>query len=148
MNSRWLAEAAAVILLAGFPGCGGNEPNPDSGSTAQIPHVTAATETAVMARLVSIATAELAYQTTSDGSFATIEELLEKGFLMSDPSQGKFAQAYKIELVLKPYRFELTATPVKYPITGRRSFFVDESRVIRAADRDGQPATASDPPIN
>lgn len=44
--------------------------------------------------------------------------------------------------------FKAMAIPQNYPAFGRRSFFADESGVVRAADRNGAPANADDPPIN
>ena len=57
------------------------------------------------------------------------------------------------EAQLRPCRLE--AAPLKdvaewaerFGVTGKRSFFVDESRVLHAADKGGQPATASDPAL-
>ena len=41
--------------------------------------------------------------------------------------------------------YEAIATPVKYGRNGRHSFFVNESGEIRAADKKGETANASDP---
>ncbi|HVB98045.1 MAG TPA: hypothetical protein VNJ12_01775 [Candidatus Dormibacteraeota bacterium] len=43
--------------------------------------------------------------------------------------------------------FELGAVPETYGKTGRRSFFLDDQGKLHAADRQGAPATASDPVI-
>lgn len=43
--------------------------------------------------------------------------------------------------------FELAATPVSYPKTGRRSFFLDGSGKIHGADNEGAVATFEDPLI-
>jgi hypothetical protein len=76
------------------------------------------------------------------GRYGTIEELvaeelLEKGF----PEHVEYA----IELKVTSEKFEATATPKSYGKTGRRSFFLDETGQLRAADRKGQPATPEDP---
>ena len=70
----------------------------------------------------------------------TAEKLLEKEFVEHIE--------YKVELNASADKFEATATPKTYGKTGRRSFFINESGTIRAADRKGQPATAEDPPID
>jgi len=44
--------------------------------------------------------------------------------------------------------YTITAVPVTYGASGVRSFYVDESGVIRCADKSGAPATAADPPLN
>jgi hypothetical protein len=54
---------------------------------------------------------------------------------------------YRIELTASSDKFEATATPKLYGKTGRRSFFVDESGKVRAADRRGERATADDPAV-
>ena len=44
-------------------------------------------------------------------------------------------------------RFNLAATPAQYSKTGRRSFFLDASGVLRGGDKRGTVATAQDPRI-
>lgn len=41
--------------------------------------------------------------------------------------------------------FEVAATPAEYGETGRRSFLLDGTGTLRGADKQGAPATASDP---
>lgn len=43
--------------------------------------------------------------------------------------------------------FELAASPLEYPSSGRRSFFLDASGTLRGGDKQGAVATASDPRI-
>jgi type II secretory pathway pseudopilin PulG len=47
----------------------------------------------------------------------------------------------------KTESFALTASPQEYGKTGRRSFFLDSSGVLRGDDRHGAVATYTDPPI-
>jgi hypothetical protein len=44
-------------------------------------------------------------------------------------------------------KFELAATPIEYGKTGRRSFFLDSSAILRGADKQGAVATSADPRI-
>ncbi len=44
-----------------------------------------------------------------------------------------------------PAKFELAATPLTYGRTGHRSFFLDATGTLRAADRKGAVGSASDP---
>jgi len=44
--------------------------------------------------------------------------------------------------------FTVVAVPKEYGSTGRRSFFIDQTGVIRAADSHGLEATKYDPPLN
>ena len=39
------------------------------------------------------------------------------------------------------------ATPQSYRKTGRKSFYIDETGVMRGADKNGVTATNDDPPI-
>jgi hypothetical protein len=68
------------------------------------------------------------------------EQLLEKDFIAR--------LEYKIELNAVGDKFEATATPKNYGKTGRRSFFLDETGTVRAADHKGRPATADDTPVD
>ena len=132
-----------VILATLVTGCSSGNSNSAAGRPEQVPHVIAANEAAAQARLRSIVTAEMAYQFEGEGNYATLDELVKKG-AMSDPSQGKLT-GYRFDVKVKPGGFEVTAVPERFGISGNRSFYVDESRVLRAANKGGQPASASDP---
>jgi hypothetical protein len=96
--------------------------------------------------LNTIAYAESNYKDEKKkGRYGTLEELaaeklLENGFMEH--------LEYKIEVSASGDKFEATATPKSYGKTGRRSFFVNESGTVRAADHKGQPATPDDPPVD
>jgi len=47
----------------------------------------------------------------------------------------------------KAETFSLSSSPKEYGKTGRRSFFLDSSGILRGADKQGSVATASDPRI-
>jgi hypothetical protein len=100
-------------------------------------------ETAAFYTLQRIASAELSYKDEKKKErFGTLEELIAEELL-----EKEFLEhiEYKIELTATSDKFEATATPKTYGKTGRRSFFLDETGTVRAADRKGQPATADDP---
>ena len=128
-----------------FTGCAATI-TPQAGEASQSaqvpPQVTAANEIAVIVRLRAIASAEAMYYAESV-RYATLEELMEKQLLINT-SQGKL-QGYRIEVRLTPDGFEATAAPNKYGVTGRRSFYLDQTNVLRAGDKAGSAATASDP---
>lgn len=107
--------------------------------------VTAANETAAMARIRAIAAAEARYQIDSGGEYGTMEQLIEKRFL-SDPSSGKLT-GYRFDVQLKPGGFKITAVPEKFGVSGNRSFYMDETNVLHAADKKGAPAAATDPEV-
>jgi hypothetical protein len=110
-------------------------------------------ETMAMTYLRTISTFEEGFKsTTGKGSYASLDELMSRfGHPgrwphLSKDELDKFA--YKIEVTLSGTGFYATATPREYGRTSRRSFFIDESGVLRAADRKGEPATADDPPVD
>ncbi|HYY99259.1 MAG TPA: DUF3352 domain-containing protein, partial [Pyrinomonadaceae bacterium] len=79
------------------------------------------------------------------GRYGTLEELtaekiLDKGFAER--------MGYRVEVNASSDKFDISATPKEYGKSGRRSFFLDESGTMRAADHKGRPATASDPPVD
>jgi hypothetical protein len=78
------------------------------------------------------------------GRYGTLEELVAEGLL-----EKTFLEhmEYNIGLTASSDKFEATATPKTYGKSGRRSFFVNESGKVRAADRKGEPATADDPAV-
>jgi hypothetical protein len=131
-----------LIVCVSIPLSGCNTTNQ---TVEQVPQVIAANEMAAQARLRSIANAEAQYQIDSGGSFAMLDVLVDK-HLLGDPSHGKLT-GYKFEVTVSDGGFEATAVPVKFGVTGRRSFLIDQSNVVRAADKGGAPATASDPAL-
>ena len=46
-----------------------------------------------------------------------------------------------------PAKYELSATPIRYGRTGRRSFFRDSNGGLHAADRQGAVGSKSDPRV-
>ena len=55
--------------------------------------------------------------------------------------------AYRIELTIAGDSYEARAFPSEYGKTGKMSFFVDQTAVIRGGDHGGGPATVSDKPV-
>jgi hypothetical protein len=45
-------------------------------------------------------------------------------------------------------RFEATAVPIEYGVTGTLSYFIDESGVLRAGDHGGGLASIADEPVD
>jgi hypothetical protein len=134
-----LAKSVLLALIGAlFVACGQQAQQPQ-----QSVLVTAANETAAMARMRAIAQGEAQYQAMSGGEYGSLAQLIDKRYV-NDPSSGKLA-GYRFEVQVKPAHFEVTAVPEKFGVTGTRSFFVDETNIIHAADKKGAPATASDP---
>jgi hypothetical protein len=58
------------------------------------------------------------------------------------------SSGYKFEMTVTGDKFEVFAVPVEYGKTGTMSYFIDQTLVLRGADRAGTSATSSDPPIH
>jgi hypothetical protein len=54
---------------------------------------------------------------------------------------------YNFEVTVSGDQFQAVAMPKEYGKTGKRSFFVDKSGVVRGDDHGGAPATAADKPV-
>ncbi len=101
-----------------------------------------------------IAAAEMTYQAvSSNGNFGSLSDLKRADLIDSLLALGS-KYGYKLNLTLTPRqettaaKFVLTATPQIYPKTGRRSFYIDESSVLRGSEKNGDPANVSDPLID
>jgi hypothetical protein len=84
------------------------------------------------------------------GRYAALEELRSTTVSLSEddgPSRPAPYEArvegYEIKISASGDRFEATATPTGYPKQGRRSFYIDQTGLLRAADLGGRPATAT-----
>jgi hypothetical protein len=92
------------------------------------------------------------------GGYATLEELAAPPARRAPRPGAQWEHPLaKLALEKQEYRFELTAANDKYSVTatpkefgknGRRSFYMDETGIIRASERAGEPATATDPPVD
>ena len=78
------------------------------------------------------------------GSYGTLEQLIATNMVPKDMLEHN---GYKFEMTVTGDKFELFAVPTEYGKTGTFSYFIDQSRVLRGADRGGASATSSDPPI-
>ena len=137
-----VAKGVSLILFTSLVAACSTEPQQQK-LPEQSVLVTAANETAAMARLRAIVAAEARYMVESGGEYGTLDQLIQKQHI-NDPSRGKLT-GYRFEIQVKPGGFQLTAVPEKFGVTGTRSFYVDETNIIHAADKKGAPATASDP---
>ena len=119
-------------------------------SAIAIPNLLAArrasNEAATVGALRNINSAQATYLSTAGAntSYGTMDELIKNDLLGRNMAEGTYC-GYRYELTVSGDSYELTAVPIKYPQTARRSFFTDESGVIRAADKQGEPADENDP---
>ena len=114
----------------------------------------AANEGATLSTLRRIQSAQETYQaTTGEGQFGTLEQLVTARLVHPALADGK-NYGYKFTVRIKEVDyadqpgFEAVAVPETYGSSGIRSFYVDETGVIRAADNRGAMATALDNPLD
>ena len=114
----------------------------------------AANESAAIRSLKILHGAEQTYQATKgNGNYGTLSDL--QGFtLISADLAREVRSGYRFKLEVfpgsreTPAAFTVIAVPTEYGSSGRRSFFIDETGVIRGDDRAGLEASKSTPPVN
>jgi len=112
----------------------------------------AANEGSAMASLRTIASAEMVYYSTSgQGKYGTLKDLATQGLIDSTLATGtKNGYNFAVEMTTDEMNypgFTVVGVPITYRSTGIRSFFVDETAVIRAGDNSGGPSTKMDQPL-
>ena len=112
----------------------------------------AANEGSAMATLRTLASAETTYQATmGEGKYGTLRELAAGGLIDAKLATGtKNGYNFTIELTTTDLNypgFAVVGVPITYQSTGTRSFYVDETGVIRAGDNSGRPSSKDDPPV-
>jgi type II secretory pathway pseudopilin PulG len=112
----------------------------------------AANEGSAVSSLRTIAAAEMTYQSTSgNGNYGTLSELAAAGLIDSKLATGtKSGYNFTVDLTTDDMnfpRFSVVGVPMTYRSTGIRSFYLDETGVIRAGDNSGGPSTEMDLPL-
>lgn len=103
-----------------------------------------ANEAMAKGMLQTIAAAEATFQETSGGGrYGTLAELESNSLISKDYFK---THGYIVEITASGSRFEATAVPLEYGKTGKLSYFIDESGVLRAGDHGGGAATVADQP--
>ena len=104
--------------------------------------------------LAAVHTAQSKYIAKSGaGAFGTLEQL-EKAGLISKAQIVATERSYLLEVKIgaakseSPATFSVSAVPKTYGMSGRSSFFIDQTGVIRGADKEGGTADAADPVIS
>ena len=107
----------------------------------------AARESGAITNVRSLVTSQLNYSLTkSFGSFAAdLATLQASGYIDSVLGSGT-REGYLYSLSGNSIAFTIQARPITYGSTGNRSFFSDESAVIRYNSADA-PADTSSPPL-
>lgn len=102
-------------------------------------------ESIAKSALQTIAAAQTTFHSTKDGRYGTLQELIDEGLVYKDLTEH---YGYRIQVTVSSNRFEAIAVPVDYGKTGRNSFFIDESNILRGGDHGGGAATVADNPID
>ena len=100
-------------------------------------------ERVAMGNLIAIAVAEARIK-KEKGSYTTLEELISQQAVNREVLDG---HGYKFFVTIAGESFEAVAVPIEYGKTGKASFFINESSVLRGGDHGGAPATIADKPI-
>ena len=79
------------------------------------------------------------------GSCGTLEDLFAAELISKESVERS---GYRFEVTVSGDKFEVSAVPLEYGQSGRVSLFLDFTRVLRGGDKNGAPASASDPSIN
>jgi hypothetical protein len=96
-------------------------------------------------KMLTIASAQETYKSSQGaGRYGSLDELIKEGLISKEQVESP---DYKIEITVTGNGFEVSAVPVEYGKTGRLSFFLNESGVLRAGDHAGGPATGADKPV-
>jgi len=114
----------------------------------------AANEAAAMYSLRQIQNAEITYHSKKGNrSYGTLSDLQSESLIPPELASGtKSGYRFKVEAIKDSVdgsaEFAATAVPTEYQSSGRRSFFIDESGVLRAEDSHGLEASRFSPPVN
>ena len=108
----------------------------------------AANEGSAIHTIRVLSQAEATYQNVI-GKYGTLDDLASQGLIDSQLATGsKNGYRFSVELTeTDAPGFAVVGVPMEYRSSGRRSFYIDESFVIRAADNHGGPSTKMDAPL-
>jgi len=121
--------------------------------SATLAYSPAHNERFVIRSLRSVVGAQATYSaTTGSGNYGSFQNLrqaqLIDAVLATGQKYGYYFQTTTVAATATmPARYYVTARPNRYRKTGVKSFYIDESGVLRGADKSGAAATASDPEI-
>jgi hypothetical protein len=150
----FFVDESGVVRGADHHGGPANENDPIIGIDGCSDGSIAENEQCTIRNMRTVHSAQVTYYATSGNgtSYGTLAQLAEAGLISVSLGSGQIA-GYSISAVTFPQtptelaRYSAIAVPQIYGTTGVRSFYVDETGVIRAADHQGGPANENDPPI-
>lgn len=100
-----------------------------------------------------IHSAEATYQATvGSGRYGTLQELAQSGLISESLAAGSLnGYSFIVHIddgsMTEPPSFEARATPLRFPRTGRVSYYLDETGILRGGYKNGQEADVGDDPI-
>ena len=162
---RRLAIAIRVFLLVAFSVCVQTSLKAQPGKAVQIQtrppvavrlttrqqrHLIKYNEAGAIMSLRTLFSAEATYQATAgNGDYGTLDELRTSGLIDDVLGEGhRYGYLFRIRREVRSSEsqpsIEIVAVPRTYRQTGRRSFYMNETGVIRSADKNGAEATPAD----
>jgi uncharacterized protein DUF3352 len=103
-----------------------------------------ANEATAQSALRSLYGSEIMYR-SEEARYGSLEELLSEKLVTKELIES---HGYRIDLTASKDKFEAIAIPLEYGKSGRLSYFIDESGVLRGGDKGGGTATVADQPFN
>ncbi|MEQ1646378.1 MAG: hypothetical protein ABL959_23195, partial [Pyrinomonadaceae bacterium] len=102
----------------------------------------------------SLAIAQGHFQlTTGNGNYGLLSHLASTGWI--DPRLGSASlrgYLFTVKTIAAsgqiPAEFFIVAAPYSYGSTGRMSYYIDKTGIMRGADHQGGPAGPNDPPVS
>lgn len=135
---------AATVVLGGC--LAGTVPVPIQPGAEQLPAANLrAREDLAIAQLTMLKKAEDAHFAIH-GTYGTTAELMKDGTINA-AFQGRSNYTIDVTVLEDGVKYVAMAVPVEYGPTGRRSFLLDETGVIRGGDHEGGAPRADDPPV-
>ena len=111
-------------------------------------------ESGVVSVLRTIANAEAAYEATvGNGAYGSLEQLGDAKMIDYVLAEGhRYGYIFKLGVekgsTESPASFHVVAVPRRYGRTGARSFYIDQTGVLRGADKRGAEGTVGDEPLD
>lgn len=111
-------------------------------------------ENCTISSLRTLHSAEMMFAaTTGNGNHGSLAELRSANLISAALAAGAYrGYSISVETIQKttqaPAAFRISAVPQAYGTTGLMSFYIDESGVVRGADKGGRAATADDPVVS
>ena len=109
-------------------------------------------ETAAVSTTRLLSSAEATYQSTAGRGrlFGTLGQLRDNQLIGEVLAEGiKDGYLYRVRIdpgsPTEAPSFEVTAVPLEYGVTGRWSFYIDETYVLHGGDKGGAEASSNDP---